>query len=73
MMADMSNRQLWQHKHPMSSRMYDFKTLLEKNHNIELKTYEDLRQWSVNNLSKFWEHLWHFTHIIASAPFIEVW
>lgn len=65
-------RLLWQHKDPTSTRMYEFKTLLEKQHDVKLDTYRDLHQWSVDNIGKFWEHVWEFTGIVASAPFTQV-
>lgn len=63
---------LWQHKNPTATRLYEFKQLIEAKHKVELKTYEDLRQWSINNLSKFWGQVWKFTHVRASVPFTEV-
>lgn len=52
--------------------MYEFKALLEKEYGQEFQTYEDLRQWSIQNLANFWEHVWHFTGIVASVPYVEV-
>ena len=63
---------LWQHKHPTATRLYEFKQLIEVKHRVKLTSYEDLRQWSINNLSKFWGHVWEFTHVRASVPFTEV-
>ncbi|KAL8814893.1 MAG: hypothetical protein Q9223_005927, partial [Gallowayella weberi] len=62
---------LWQHKDPKATRMYEFKRLIEKKHGIQLPDYNHLYQWSIQNLSTFWEHVWHFTGIVASHPFSE--
>lgn len=63
---------LWQHKNPFETRLYEFKKLIEATFRVELKNYEDLRQWSINNLSKFWGQVWEFTHVRASVPFSKV-
>lgn len=63
---------LWQHKDPTATRLYEFRKLIEAKFRVKLETYEDLRQWSINNLSKFWGQVWEFTHVRASVPFSEV-
>ncbi|KAL8736001.1 MAG: hypothetical protein Q9166_000563 [cf. Caloplaca sp. 2 TL-2023] len=60
---------LWQHKNPQSTRMYQFKTLVEQKHGVQLPDYESLRQWSIQNLNAFWEKVWQFTGVVASEPF----
>ncbi|KAL8803783.1 MAG: hypothetical protein Q9182_002993 [Xanthomendoza sp. 2 TL-2023] len=52
--------------------MYEFKSLIENKHGLQLPDYDHLYQWSIQNLSTFWEHVWHFTGIVASHPFSEV-
>ncbi|KAL8860042.1 MAG: hypothetical protein Q9178_003591 [Gyalolechia marmorata] len=64
-------RLLWQHKEPESTRMYEFKTLVEEAHGVEFPDYESLRQWSIQNLNAFWKHVWQFTRIVASESFVE--
>ena len=63
---------LWQHKDPTATRLGEFKKLIEEKHRVKLETYEELRQWSIKNLSKFWGQVWEFTHVTASVPFTEV-
>lgn len=65
-------RPLWQHKDPTSTRMDEFRRLIEEKHGARLPEYESLRQWSIQNLSAFWEHVWDFTGIVASTPFSKV-
>lgn len=69
---DLESRLLWQHKDPLSTRMYNFKVLIEDSHAVQLPDYEALRQWSIENLNSFWKHVWDFTAIVASEPFCEV-
>ncbi len=72
--ASLSNEPspLWRHSSPTTSRLYEFKELINKKHNIQLESYEELFQWSLGNLSVFWEEVWHFTGVTASQPFHTV-
>jgi hypothetical protein len=36
-------------------------------------TYAELWQWSVEHYDLFWEELFHYTHIIHSSPYDEVY
>lgn len=65
----LSHRMLWEHTDPTSTRMFRFKKLIESKYNLELREYEDLRQWSIVNIGKFWEEVWHFTGVRASSSF----
>lgn len=67
-----AHKLLWQHKDPPSTRMYEFKTMIENKYNVKLETYESLHQWSITSLPAFWEQIWHFTQVRASKPFVRV-
>src|SRR5438105_4814294 len=45
-----------------------FREMINSKFDVNLKTYWDLHQWSIDNYSQFWEQFWHFSHIIDSAP-----
>ncbi|KAL9002459.1 MAG: hypothetical protein Q9188_004609 [Gyalolechia gomerana] len=60
---------LWQHRDPRSTRMHEFKTIIEEKHGVQLPNYEALRQWTIQNLNSFWEDVWYFTGVVASSPF----
>ncbi|KAL9072138.1 MAG: hypothetical protein Q9161_003759 [Pseudevernia consocians] len=64
-------KQLWMHSHPTRTRTYQFKTRIERKFNQQLLTYEELRQWSILNINRFWEEVWDFTGIKASKPFTK--
>ena len=40
---------------------------LAQEHNLSFATYNDLWQWSVDNIEQFWSCLWDFGQIVASA------
>lgn len=71
-MAEAVSPKLWEHPEPISTRTYEFKTLIETKYNVQLHTYRDLQKWSNDHLNKFWEEVWHFTGIKASNPFSKV-
>jgi acetoacetyl-CoA synthetase len=41
-------------------------------HHLNLKTYPDLYQWSVENIPDFWAAVWHFAEMRAAEPFDQV-
>ncbi|KAL9101817.1 MAG: hypothetical protein Q9163_002964 [Psora crenata] len=62
---------LWKHSSPEATRTYEFKQTIERKYDVSLKDYEALRQWSLDNLNRFWEEVWHFTKVKASNPFTK--
>jgi acetoacetyl-CoA synthetase len=39
---------------------------------INLESYWDLYEWSIKNISKFWEEFWLYSDIKYSVPFEQV-
>ena len=66
-----SHKLLWKHADPTSTRMFEFKRLVERKYRLEFGEYEDLRQWSITNIGSFWEEVWRFTGVRASCSFTE--
>lgn len=62
---------LWNHPSAKSTRTWQFKQYIQKKHNVELKDYEDLRQWSIQNIDAFWRDVWDFTGVRSSKPFVS--
>lgn len=65
-------KELWRPSSPEKTKIYEFKELVSKKHNIPLKDYNDLWQWSVTEPAKFWEEIWHYTAIKAHQPYTKV-
>jgi acetoacetyl-CoA synthetase len=65
---------LWEQSVPdrEATVMYKFMVLLNRKHGLQLKTYDDLHQWSIANIAAFWEEVWHFTGVRASQPYNRV-
>ena len=58
------NKPLWKPKNPKKSQMYDFIQLINHNYNLKITKYEDLHNWSVNNISDFCKEIWNYGDII---------
>jgi len=63
---------LWTHPDPTQTRLWEFKTHIEQKYGESFDDYEALRQWSIKNIGPLWSEVWHFTDVVASAPFTEV-
>lgn len=64
------NKLLWQpsKERIKQSNMYHFMQGVNKN----FKNYNELYDWSVNNISDFWAKMWDFAKIKASVPYSQV-
>lgn len=62
---------LWEQSVPdrEATAMYKFMVLLNRKHGLQLKTYDDLHQWSTANVATFWGEVWSFTGVKASQPY----
>ncbi len=57
-----------------SSQMFRFIQNINEKYNIDLISFADLHNWSVNNKSDFWSSIWNFFEIIGSkgnAPYVS--
>lgn len=63
---------LWSHVSPETTTMASFMKIINEKHEQNLKSYDDLHKWSVENVSKFWAEVWDFTHMKASEPYEKV-
>ena len=61
--------ELWRHPDPTSTRMYEFKEIVNKKYNLDLDSYDDLYKWSIENIAEFWEETWWLTGIKAERGF----
>lgn len=65
-------RKLWEHPNPDSTRMYEFMQEVNRKHNAELRTYDELHQWSIDNVAAFWALVWSFTGVKAVGSYSKV-
>jgi len=55
-----------------NSNMYQFLEYVNHRFDKNNKTYNDLYQWSITNISDFWSAIWDCGEVIASAPYERV-
>lgn len=58
---------LWE---PSSRQITDanitrFREFVDARYSLNLKSYTDLYEWSVSNISEFWESVWDFTDVVG--------
>jgi acetoacetyl-CoA synthetase len=54
------------------SNMVRFMETANERHGLALSDYDQLWQWSVDNIADFWALFWEFADIIASKPYDQV-
>jgi acetoacetyl-CoA synthetase len=54
------------------THMYRFMQLINERFNCSFSRYEELYQWSVNNIPEFWAVMWDFAQIKYSESYTEV-
>ncbi len=54
------------------SNLSSFIKFVFKNTNQELKSYNDLYNWSVNEIEEFWKEIWEFSGVIHSKKYTKV-
>lgn len=57
------NTLIWQPKNPETTRLWAFMRHIENNHGLQLKDYQQLHAWSVQNPALFWQELCTFFNI----------
>ncbi|OGP58375.1 MAG: acetoacetate--CoA ligase [Deltaproteobacteria bacterium RBG_13_49_15] len=68
------SKMLWKpsEKRIRESNMYRFMNRINEQYNQKLNTYQELYQWSVDNIPAFWSNLWEFVPVIFSKPYAQV-
>jgi acetoacetyl-CoA synthetase len=67
-----AKRMLWTHPDPDSTRMAEFMRSINHKYGLNLKSYDDLYRWSIDEIASFWAEVWNFTGITAEKGFDEV-
>ncbi|KAK9321991.1 hypothetical protein V1517DRAFT_324964 [Lipomyces orientalis] len=64
--------ELWRYEQPEETESWCFLELINKKYGTDIKTYQGLYQWSIDNIPEFWGEVWDFTNIVASTPYASV-
>ena len=65
-------KNLWTPKNIKKTHMYKFMKTINNSYDLDLKSYEALHLWSVENINDFWKEIWNCSNIIHSEPYKEV-
>jgi len=57
---------LWRHPNPETTQMWHFLQEVNNKYGLELKTFHDLYQWSIEHIADFWLMTWLHVGIQAS-------
>ena len=63
---------LWIPAHPEKTQMARFLNRVNEIVNLEMKSYDELFNWSVKHSPDFWAQIWDFCEIKHSIPYTEV-
>ncbi|HMA84705.1 MAG TPA: acetoacetate--CoA ligase [Desulfosalsimonadaceae bacterium] len=65
---------LWQPSEEQikQTNMYRFIQYLNGRYNLSISNYQELYQWSVDQIPEFWAAMWDFADIIHSQPYEQV-
>lgn len=63
---------MWSPTDVNQTNMHLFMSYINQKYSLNLVTYEELRQWSINNISKFWGDVWDYTEIHYSVNYEQV-
>lgn len=58
---------LWRHTSPESTPMYHFLQKVNKTYGLQLSTYPELYQWSIDEIDQFWQSVWQFVGVRAQG------
>ena len=66
------NKILWQPTHPEKAQMAQFMARVNDSFDLNLKSYDELYNWSIHHIPSFWEQVWDYCEIKHSVPFSAV-
>ncbi|KAE8848322.1 hypothetical protein PTNB85_02165 [Pyrenophora teres f. teres] len=60
---------LWEHGSPETTPMHQFLQSVNKTRGLQLSSYKELHQWSIENIDQFWQRTWEFVGAVdPNAP-----
>ncbi|KAG8628227.1 hypothetical protein KVT40_004100 [Elsinoe batatas] len=65
-------KKLWEHPNPKSTQIWWFMKEVEKKRGVNLETFNDLHEWSVDSRIDFWEDLFHLMPMIHHGSYQRV-
>jgi hypothetical protein len=63
---------LWKHSDPESTAMHKYLQEVNRAHNLQLTSYQELHKWSISNIDAFWQSVWKFVGVRAEGDASQV-
>ena len=54
------------------TNIFKFQNSVNQKYDLDLDTYSDLYNWSIENPSDFWEEIWEYSNFVFSKPYSQV-
>lgn len=71
-MATALPRKLWEHPNPKSTQLWDFMQLINQKHGLNLTTFRDIYQFSIDKRSEFFDEVFKLSNLIYSGSYNRV-
>ncbi|KAG9320741.1 hypothetical protein KVV02_006884 [Mortierella alpina] len=65
---DPNPRKMWEPSDVESKEMEKFRVYINLKHSLALADYNELWQWSVDEIEHFWSAVWEYTNVISAIP-----
>ncbi|KAI0550838.1 hypothetical protein F4679DRAFT_194883 [Xylaria curta] len=65
-------RKLWEHPDPKSTQLWEFMQLINQKYHLNLTTFQDIYQFSVEKRSEFYDEVFKFSHLIHVGSYKQV-
>ena len=56
----------------INSNMYKFMQSVNNRYDLRMTSYDQLYQWSIENIADFWQHFWQYADVQCSNTCDEV-
>ncbi len=68
------NKQLWTPSQSRieNSQVWQFAQTVNERYDLSLNSYNELYDWSINNIPVFWQNIWESSDVIHSTPYSSV-
>ncbi|KAI1754520.1 acetoacetate-CoA ligase [Xylaria castorea] len=65
-------RKLWEHPDPKSTQLWEFMQLINRKYRLNLTTFQDIYQFSVEKRSEFYDEVFKFSRLIHVGSYKQV-
>ena len=63
---------LWKPTNVEKTKMVQFLNRINTSYSLNIKSYEDLHRWSIENISDFWKEIWNASDTVHSKSYNEI-